>query len=129
MSLDSIHRRIARDSKGTAWLWIVTRDDAGYHVCVWPLDAEDVALVEEWERQTTLRRAHGLDELPVPDDRLTHPLPSKLTVRNLDDARALLSRDGEPALAWHVEEFFNAIDATAHESGRGMQRARPGDSR
>lgn len=123
-----VHRRIARDSRGTPWLWIVTRDDADYRVCVWRLDAEDVALVEEWERQTTLRRAHGLSELPVPDERLAHPVPRILTVQDLNDARALLSPENEPALAWHMDEFFHAIDASRHSSGRGMRRVRPADS-
>ena len=114
-----IHRRVARDSEGRRWLWIITQDSTGYHVCVWKLRAKDVAFVEDWERQATLRHAHGLPELPVPEDRLSNPVPQTLTVQDLDGARALLSRDNEPGLAWHVDEFFHAIDATRYSPGRG----------
>ena len=119
-----VHRRVARDSEGRPWLWIITQDDADYHVCVWKLEADDVALVEEWERQATLRHAHGLSELPVPEDRLSNPVPRKLTVQSLEAARALLSRDNDLALAWHADEFFHAIDGVRYSPGRGKLRAR-----
>ena len=118
----NVHRRVARDSEGRPWLWIITQDHAGYHVCVWQLDANDVPIIAEWERQATLRHAHGLSELPVPEDRLSNPVPQTLTVQDLDAARALLSRENEPALAWHVDEFFHAIDAVRYAAGRGRLR-------
>lgn len=120
---EDVHRRIARDSKGAAWLWTVTRENADYHVCVWRLESEDVVIVEDWERQSSLRRAHGLSELPVPDDRLAHPVPTLLTVQDLNAARALLSRNNEPALSWRVDEFFHAIDRHQHSAGTGVRRS------
>jgi hypothetical protein len=118
-----VHRRIARETDGRPWLWIITRDDADYHVCVWQLEREDLPLVTDWERQARLRQSHGLSKLAAPDDRLSNPVPRTLTVRNLDDARTLLSRD-EPALTWHVDEFFHSIDAERYPPGREVRRNR-----
>ncbi|MET0230822.1 MAG: hypothetical protein ABW186_07835 [Rhodanobacteraceae bacterium] len=121
--IHDVHRRIARDRERKPWLWVITQDSADYHVCVWKLDAEDVALVEAWERQSTLRRAHGLSELAVPEDRLIDPVPRRMTVNDLNDARTFLTTRDDPALTWHVDEFFHAIDAARYSSGLGMRRA------
>jgi hypothetical protein len=117
------YRRVARDSRGASYLWIVMHDAEGYHACKWRLSVEDAVVVEAWDRMMSLRRSSGLPELPAPDN-LSQPEPEKLTVQNLEDARELFTGEADPALAWHAEEFLHHIDPSRFEGGVGISSRR-----
>lgn len=118
---EETYRRVARDTRGAPYLWIVTHDVEGYHVCAWVLNAEDAIIVEGWDRMMSLRRSNGLPEMAAPDN-LSQPEPEKLTVQDLEQARAFLAGEHDPALAWHAQEFLHHIDPTRFKSGIGISR-------
>ena len=114
-------RRVARDGEGRSYLWVVSHDPEGYHVCVWHLTAGDLEAITAWDRMMSLRRSIDLPELPAPDN-LSNPEPDKLTVENLEDARSFLVGTQGPALAWHAQEFFHQIDPMHFDCGTGTYR-------
>ena len=101
-------RRIARDMDGSAYLWVATWDDAGYHFRVWRLSPFDVRAIETWERMMAMRRSNGLPELPMPD--LSDTKPEQLSVLEPEHALEFLAGRHEPALERHAAELIREIE-------------------